>query len=82
MRVIVENKSQMVFVVGTVKEKIWGGKWQIHFQTDCFIRLHSKDFKVVSNDATQKQLNVCAKNEISLVTPIEKHVSDFQKKYE
>ena len=80
MRVIIENKNQMAFVFGTVIEKIWGGKWQILFQNDHYIRLHPKDFEVVCSDTTQKQLDVSTNNEISLVTPIEKHVSDVHNK--
>ena len=61
-------------VFGTIIKK-WGRRWEIQFQNDRELRLMSREFKVVSNDSNQKQLNVNSRNEISLVTPIEKHIA-------
>ena len=63
MRAPVDNKSQMKMVFGTVKETIWGGKWQILFHNDRYIRLLSKEFEVVTNDYTQIQCDVNSRND-------------------
>ena len=77
MRVQVGNKSKMAIVFGTVKQKIWNRQWQILFENGRYIKLKADKFEVVSNDSTQKQLNINGKNELSLVTPIEKHIGEF-----
>ena len=79
MRVTIDNRVQMAVVFGTVKRRLWG-KWQILFQNGHCLRLSCKEFEVVSNDSSQKQIERNANNEISLVTPIEKNVIDVRKR--
>ena len=77
MRVTVGKESKMAMVFGTVVQKCWNRKWQVKFENDYYKLLKPEEFEVVSNDSTQKQLDINSKNEISLVTPIEKHIGDF-----
>ena len=79
MRVTIDNRVQMAVVFGTVKWRFWG-KWQILFQNGHCSRLTCKEFEVVLNDSSQKQIERNANNEISLVTPIENNVIDVRKK--
>lgn len=78
MRVKIDEKYQTAMVFGTVVKKIWSNRWRVKFENNREMRLSTKDFEVVANDSTQKQLKVNEKNEINLVTPVENHIYRFK----
>ena len=72
--VIVDGKTQIATVFGTVEKKEKGGRWLVLFENDCSFKLKPSEFEFVSKSKNQSVLSLDGKNKMICQSPKKNHL--------